>query len=113
MNARQRYAQAMEWLYIGCIVLSGAALVVITPTPRFLSAPDGEYGIDAELLDRYDRESRKDATALRDEFAALLLVGDARRQTAARQLRELRRNAPAPRPDALAAGLSIYGANHD
>ncbi len=30
MNARQRYAQAMEWLYIGCIVLSGTALVVIT-----------------------------------------------------------------------------------
>ena len=84
-----------------------SALVLITPTPRFLSAPDWEYGIDAELLDRYDRESRKDATALRDEFAALLLVGDARRQTAARQLRELRRNAPAPRPDALAAGLSI------
>jgi len=30
MNARQRYAQAMERLYIGCIVLSGTALVVIT-----------------------------------------------------------------------------------
>ena len=30
MNARQRYAQAMEWLYLACIVLSGTALVVIT-----------------------------------------------------------------------------------
>ena len=30
MNARQSYAQAMEWTYIACIVLSGAALVVIT-----------------------------------------------------------------------------------
>ena len=30
MNAKQRYAQAMEWTYIGCIVLSGAALVAIT-----------------------------------------------------------------------------------
>jgi len=30
MNARQRYAQAMEWLYVVCIVLSGVALVVIT-----------------------------------------------------------------------------------
>ena len=30
MNARQRYSQAMEWTYIGCIVLSGAALVAIT-----------------------------------------------------------------------------------
>ena len=30
MGARQRYAQAMEWIYIGCIVLSGTALVVIT-----------------------------------------------------------------------------------
>jgi TRAP-type C4-dicarboxylate transport system permease small subunit len=30
MNVKQRYAQAMEWLYIGCVVLSGAALVVIT-----------------------------------------------------------------------------------
>ncbi|MBL8286804.1 MAG: TRAP transporter small permease [Rubrivivax sp.] len=30
MNARQRYAQAMEWTYLGCIGLSGAALVVIT-----------------------------------------------------------------------------------
>lgn len=30
MTAKQRYAQAMEWLYLGCVVLSGAALVVIT-----------------------------------------------------------------------------------
>lgn len=30
MNVKQSYAQAMEWIYIGCIVLSGAALVVIT-----------------------------------------------------------------------------------
>ena len=30
MNAKQRYAQAMEWLYLACIVLSGTALVVIT-----------------------------------------------------------------------------------
>ena len=30
MNPKQRYAQAMEWIYIACIVLSGSALVVIT-----------------------------------------------------------------------------------
>jgi len=30
MSAKQRYARAMEWTYIGCIVLSGAAMVVIT-----------------------------------------------------------------------------------
>ena len=30
MDAKQRYQQAMEWLYIACIVISGAALVVIT-----------------------------------------------------------------------------------
>jgi TRAP-type C4-dicarboxylate transport system permease small subunit len=30
MTAKQRYAQAMEWLYVGCAVLSGTALVVIT-----------------------------------------------------------------------------------
>jgi TRAP-type C4-dicarboxylate transport system permease small subunit len=30
MNARQRYAQAMEWVYLACIVLSGTALVAIT-----------------------------------------------------------------------------------
>ncbi len=30
MDARQRFAQAMEWTYIACIVISGAALVVIT-----------------------------------------------------------------------------------
>lgn len=30
MNARQAYARAMEWSYIGCVVLSGTALVVIT-----------------------------------------------------------------------------------
>jgi len=27
---RQRYAQAMEWLYIACVAISGLALVVIT-----------------------------------------------------------------------------------
>lgn len=30
MSARQRYAQAMEWTYLACIVLSGLALVTIT-----------------------------------------------------------------------------------
>lgn len=30
MNARQGYARAMEWTYLACIVLSGAALVAIT-----------------------------------------------------------------------------------
>lgn len=30
MNPRQSYAQAMEWTYLACIVLSGAALVAIT-----------------------------------------------------------------------------------
>ena len=30
MRAKRGYQQAMEWLYIGCIVLSGTALVVIT-----------------------------------------------------------------------------------
>jgi TRAP-type C4-dicarboxylate transport system permease small subunit len=30
MNAKQRYAQVMEWIYLACIVLSGAALVLIT-----------------------------------------------------------------------------------
>jgi TRAP-type C4-dicarboxylate transport system permease small subunit len=30
MTLRQSYAQAMEWTYLACIVISGAALVVIT-----------------------------------------------------------------------------------
>lgn len=30
MTARQSYAQAMEWTYLACIVLSGLALVAIT-----------------------------------------------------------------------------------
>ncbi len=30
MSAKQRYAQAMEWLYIVCVVVSGTALVAIT-----------------------------------------------------------------------------------
>ena len=30
MTAKQRYAQAMEWAYVACIALSGAALVAIT-----------------------------------------------------------------------------------
>ena len=30
MNAKQYYARAMEWLYLACVILSGAALVVIT-----------------------------------------------------------------------------------
>ena len=30
MNAKQRYTQAMEWLYIACIVISGTAMVLIT-----------------------------------------------------------------------------------
>ena len=30
MSVKERYAQAMEWLYLACVVLSGTALVVIT-----------------------------------------------------------------------------------
>jgi TRAP-type C4-dicarboxylate transport system permease small subunit len=30
MSGKQRYRQAMEWLYVACIVVSGTALVVIT-----------------------------------------------------------------------------------
>lgn len=30
MNARHSYARAMEWTYLACIILSGAALVAIT-----------------------------------------------------------------------------------
>jgi len=30
MTADQRYRQAMEWLYLACVVVSGAALVLIT-----------------------------------------------------------------------------------
>ena len=30
MNAKQRYRQAMEWLYMACIVIAGAGLVAIT-----------------------------------------------------------------------------------
>lgn len=30
MNVKQRYAQAMEWTYLACILISGAALVAIT-----------------------------------------------------------------------------------
>jgi TRAP-type C4-dicarboxylate transport system permease small subunit len=30
MNAKHRYQQAMEWLYLACIVVSGSALVLIT-----------------------------------------------------------------------------------
>jgi TRAP-type C4-dicarboxylate transport system permease small subunit len=30
MSAKKRYQQAMEWLYVACIVISGTALVVIT-----------------------------------------------------------------------------------
>jgi TRAP-type C4-dicarboxylate transport system permease small subunit len=30
MSVQERYRQAMEWLYIACVTLSGSALVVIT-----------------------------------------------------------------------------------
>ena len=30
MTAKQRYREAMEWLYIVCVSLSGIALIVIT-----------------------------------------------------------------------------------
>jgi TRAP-type C4-dicarboxylate transport system permease small subunit len=38
MSVKQRYARAMEWLYIACIVVSGTALVGIT-----LMIPSGVF----------------------------------------------------------------------
>jgi TRAP-type C4-dicarboxylate transport system permease small subunit len=38
MTSNERYRQAMEWLYLGCVVLSGSALVAIT-----LMIPSGVF----------------------------------------------------------------------
>ena len=84
-----------------------AALVLITPTPRFLAGTDWPHGIDPALLARYEDAVQVDAEAVRDEFTSLLLLGDARRGATLQQLRELRRRVPAPAAAALAAGLRI------
>ncbi len=84
-----------------------AALVLVTPTPRFLAGVEWEHGVDPILLERYEHAAKCDAEALRDEFTSLLLLGDARRGATLRRLRELRRDVAAPAPAALAAGLRI------
>lgn len=84
-----------------------AALVLVTPTPRFLADVGWEHGVDPVLLERYAHSAQRDAEALRDEFTSLLLLGDARRSATLRRLRALRRGVAAPAAATLVAGLGI------
>jgi TRAP-type C4-dicarboxylate transport system permease small subunit len=56
---KQHYRQAMEWLYLGCIAVSGTALVLIT-----LAIP---YGV-------FMRYVMNDAASWPEPFAILLMV---------------------------------------
>lgn len=82
-------------------------LVLVSTTPRFLTAPGWPFGTPPALLTRLaERLGRGDAHAV-DEFLTLQVRGNAPR-TAARVLRTLRNALArhgAARPEALAHGL--------
>jgi pimeloyl-[acyl-carrier protein] methyl ester esterase len=84
-----------------------AALVQITATPRFVSAPDWPAAMDRNTLDRFHEGLLDDPAATLQRFLALQVRGsDAGRET----LRSLRRELagrPQPDPVALATGLDL------
>jgi pimeloyl-[acyl-carrier protein] methyl ester esterase len=109
----------LGWSLGGLLALAAAlrepqrvsALVQVTATPRFVSAPDWPAAMARETLDRFHEGLLEDPATTLQRFLALQVRGsDAGRAT----LRELRRELagrPQPHPAALATGLDLLRAS--
>jgi pimeloyl-[acyl-carrier protein] methyl ester esterase len=109
-----RGAAWLGWSLGGQVALAAALggadisrLVLVSATPRFVSAPDWPCGVAPAVLAGFTRTLAEDPARTLRDFLVLQLRGDRR---ATRLLAELRRTLaarPGPSPEALCTGLEI------
>ncbi len=84
-----------------------AALALIAAAPRFSAAGDWPHGMAADNLAGFGARLAVDHAGVLQRFLALQTYGEPDARATLRTLREALAGAPAPRPEALAAGLEI------
>ena len=82
------------------------ALILLSSTPRFVSAPDWQGGMESEVLEQFGADLLRHPTATVQRFLALQVRGLPDMRPALARLRAELAARPAARPGALAEGLA-------
>jgi pimeloyl-[acyl-carrier protein] methyl ester esterase len=115
LRAAPRQAVWLGWSLGGLLALAAAlrepervsALVQITATPRFVSAPDWPAAMARETLDRFQEGLLEDPATTLQRFLALQVRGSDAGRATLRELRQELAGRPQPHPTALATGLEL------
>lgn len=110
-----RGAAVLGWSLGGMLALELArqhprhlqALLLVATTPKFLSGPDWEHGLQPAVLDEFTRGLVQDYRRTVQNFLALQTRGDEHALDTLRQLRSRLATHGEPDPRALATGLDI------
>jgi pimeloyl-[acyl-carrier protein] methyl ester esterase len=84
-----------------------ARIALVAATPCFARRDDWPHGMEARILDEFERELASDAAGTIRRFIALQVLGDANARRSAHELRHHARRAAIPGIDALGRGLGI------
>lgn len=113
-NAPER-AVWLGWSLGGTVALATASmnpnrcagLILISATPRFVSAPTWPYGLPAERLDKMARDLAKNPEQTVSDFLALQVIGSQSGRSVLRGMREALAERGIAHPDALTRGLAL------
>jgi pimeloyl-[acyl-carrier protein] methyl ester esterase len=84
-----------------------AALVLLSPTPKFARSDDWPQGMDAEALGHFRSQLAQDWRRILDDFIWLQVRGSRDAEEAGQVLEAALAQHGAPQPGALAAGLDL------
>lgn len=113
-----RHSTVIGWSLGGMIGLRLAALaperieglVLISTTPRFVTAPDWKPAMTPQVLTNFGTRLRDDYRATIQDFLALQVRGDERELSSLRELRHKLASGGIPVQAALEAGLGVLAA---
>lgn len=113
-----RHATVLGWSLGGMVALRLASLaperiaslVLISTTPRFVTAPDWKTAMTPQVLANFGARLRDDYRATIQEFLALQVRGDERELSSLRELRHKLVSGGLPDQHALEAGLGVLAA---
>lgn len=86
-----------------------AALVLLSPTPKFVRSDDWAHGMDAGALDNFRSQLAQDWRRILSDFIWLQVRGSRDAGEAGHLLEAALAQHGAPQPEALAAGLELLG----